>query len=79
MKFFVHMAFISRDAHTTQHVLSEVSCVSATLGFRIKYTKTEIYKWAPSTTNETVQWEGVPHKVRPPILWYLGHLLAHPS
>ena len=39
--------------------------------------KPEIHKWAPSTTNE--MWEGVPHKVRPPILRYSGHLMAHPS
>ena len=81
MKFFVYMdtiTFIGPDAGTAQQVLSEVSRISAVLGLRVNKTKTEIYKWASSTTNETVLWEGVPHKVRPPILRYLGHLMAHP-
>ena len=60
-------------------MLSEECCINITLGFRVNNTKNEIYKWAPSITNETVQWEGVPHKVRPPILRYLEHLMAHPS
>ena len=64
------IAFISPDAETTQQVLSEVSQLSAVLGFRVNNTKTESYKWTPSPTNETVLWEGVPHKVRPPILRY---------
>ena len=82
MKFFVYMddiAFISLDAGTTQQVLSQVSRISAVLGFRVNTTKTQIYKWAPSTSHETVLWDGVPHKVCPPILRYLGHLMAHPS
>ena len=59
------IAFISPDAETTQRVLSKVSRISATLGFRVNNTKTEICKWNPSTTNATVLWEGVPHKVFP--------------
>ena len=83
VKFFVYMddvAFISPDVETTQRVLSEVSHLSAILGFRFNNTETDIYKWTPSPTNETVLWEGVPHKVRPPpLLRYLSHLLARPS
>ena len=72
------VAFISPDAATTQRVLIDISRLNTTLGFRVNSTKIEMYKWTPSTTNETMSWEGVPHTVCPPILRYLGHLLAHP-
>ena len=82
VNFFVYMddiAFISHDGETTQRVQCEGSRITSTLGFSVNNIKAETYKWTPTTTNETVQWEGVPHKVRPPILGYLGHLMAHPS
>ena len=75
------IAVISPDVETTQQVVTEISRLSATLSLHVNNSKIEIDKWISSTTNEIVRWEGVPHKVRPPppILRYLGHLLAHPS
>ena len=58
----------SSSSDTTQQVLSEVSRISAALGFCVKNTKPEIYKSSASTTNEIVLWQGVPHKVRPPMV-----------
>ena len=43
------IAFISLDAETTQRVLSKLSRISATLGFRANNTKTEISKRAHET------------------------------
>ena len=82
VKFFVYMddiAFVSPDRAATERVLAQVSELSRILGFRVDSGKTEIYRWSLDPFNEFVIWEGTPNKVRPPILQYLGHILAHPN
>ena len=53
-------------------MLNQVGELSRILGFRVKPGKIE-------TVNESIVWEGIPNKDRPPILQYLGHILAHPN
>ena len=82
VKFLVYMddiAFVSPHRPTTERVLAHVNELSRILGFRVNWGKTEIYPWSPDPVNESVVWEGIPNKVRPPILHYLGHILAHPN
>ena len=82
VKFFVYMddiAFVSPDRATTERVLAQVSELSRIRGFRVNSGKTEIYRWSPDPVNESIVWEGIPNKVRPPILQYLGHIFAHPN
>ena len=82
VKFFVYMddiAFVSPDQATTEHLLAQVSELSRILGFRVNSGKTEIYCSSPDPVNESIVWEGIPNKVRPPILQYLGRILAHPN
>ena len=55
------------------------STVSPNPRFKGQFGKTEIYRWSPDPVNESMVLEGIPNKVRPPILQYLGHILAHPN
>ena len=82
VEFFVYMddiAFASPDRATKERVLAQVSELCSILGFRVNSGKTEIYCWSPDPVNESIVWEGISNKVRPPILQYLGHILAHPN
>ena len=82
MRFFVYMddvAFIAPDSETTHLVLHRVSELRRILGFRVNSGKTEIYRWTPRHVTESFMWDGVSNKVRPPILQYLGPILAHPQ
>ena len=82
VKFFVYMdvvAFIAPDSETTHLVLHRVSELGRILGFRVNSRKTKIYRWTPRHVTESFVWGGVSNKVRPPILQYLGHILAHPQ
>ena len=82
VKFFVYMddiALVSPDWATPERVLAQVSELSRILGFRVNSGKTEIYRWSPDPVNESIVWEGIPNKVRPLILQYLGHILAPPN
>ena len=82
VKFFVYMddvAFIAPDSEATHLVLHRVSELGRILGFRVNSSKTEIYRWTPRHVTESFVWGGVSNKVRPPILQYLGYILAHPQ
>ena len=56
-----------------------MSALSRILGFPVNSVKTEFYHWTPHQVTEMVECNGVQNRVRPPILQYLGHILAHPT
>ena len=51
---------------------------SALLGFRVKNSEVEIYKWPPCGVHGTIMSDSVPHSVRSLIVLYLSRLLVHP-
>ena len=72
------VAFIAPDSETMQQVLQKVSELSRIFGYRVNSGKTEVDHWTPRQVTEVVEWNGVLNRVRPPILQYVGHILAHP-
>ena len=49
------------------------------MGLRFNKDKTKVYHWAKNYSLEPVTWQHQQLPVRPPILTYLGHVLAHPT
>ena len=49
------------------------------MGLRFNADKTKTYHWASNYNPGTITWQGQRLPIRPPILTYLGHILAHPS
>ena len=46
---------------------------------KINKDKTEVYHWPEDYNREPLRWQHQVIPVRPPILTYLGHVLAHPT
>ena len=61
------------------HTLDTLHEVAYTMGLRFNKDKTEVYHWAKDYNQEPITWEHQLIPVRPPILTYLGHVLAHPT
>ena len=61
------------------HTLDTLHEVAYTMGLRFNKDKTEVYHWAKDYHLEPLTWQRQLVLVRPPILTYLGHVLAHPS
>ena len=53
--------------------------VAYTMGLRFNKDKTEVYHRAKDYNLEPITWQHQLISVRPPILTYLGHVLAHPT
>ena len=61
------------------HTLDTLHEVAYTMGLRFNKDKTEVYHWAKDYNLEPITWQHQLIPVRPPILMYLGHILAHPT
>ena len=53
--------------------------VAYTMWLRFNKDKTEVYHWAKDYNLEPMTWQHQLIPVRPPIMTYLGHVLAHPT
>ena len=60
------------------HTLDALHEVAHMMGLRFSKDKTEVYHWAKNYCLEPITWQHQQIPVRPPILTYLGHVLAHP-
>ena len=77
-----HLDDISVRAPTREsllHTLDTLHEVAYTMGLRFNKDKTELYHWAKDYNLEPITWQHQLITVRPPILTYLGHVLAHPT
>ena len=61
---------------TLLHTLDALHEVAHTMGLRFNKDKTEVYHWAKNYNLEPIPWQHQLIPVRPPILTYLGHVLA---
>ena len=61
------------------HTLDTLHEVAYTMGLRFNKAKTEVYHCAKDYSLEPITWQHQLIPVRPPILRYLGHVLAHPT
>ena len=61
------------------HTLDALHEVAHTMGLRLNKDKTEVYHWAKDYNVEPITWQHQLIPVRPPIMAYLGHVLAHPT
>ena len=61
------------------HTLDTLHEVAYTMELRFNKDKTEVYHWAKDYNLEPITWQRQLVPVRPPILTYLGHVLAHPT
>ena len=61
------------------HTLDTLHEVAYTMGLRFNKDKTEVYHWAKDYNLEPITWQHQLITVHPPILTYLGHVLAHPT
>ena len=61
------------------HTLDALHEVAHTMGLRFNKDKTEVYHWAKNYSVEPITWQHQQIPVHPPILTYLGHVLAHPT
>ena len=80
--FYTYMddvAFVLPDRSTTLAVLRRVTDLGNTLGFHVNKGKTEVYCWSATYKVDQLLWDGQVNAVRPPILSYLGHTIAHPQ
>ena len=59
--------------------LNHLHHVAQRMGLRFNADKTEIYHWARQYEPETITRQEQQPTTRPPIVTYLGHVLAHPS
>ena len=59
------------------HTLDTLHDVAHTRGLRFNRDKTEVYPWAKDHNLEHITWQRQLIPVRPPIITYLGHVLAH--
>ena len=77
---YVFVNDITVHAPTTDTLLQTLDTlheVAHTMGLRFNKDKTKVYHWAKNYCLEPITWQ---HQlVRPPILKYLGHVLAHPT
>ena len=73
------VAFVSPDRSTTMAVLRRVTDLGNTLGVHVHKGKTEVYCWSATYKVDRLLWDGQVNTVRPPILSYLGHIIAHPQ
>ena len=53
--------------------------VAHTMGLRFNQDKTQVYHWAKNYCLEPITLQHQQLPVRPPILTYLGHVVAHPT
>ena len=77
--FVDDIAVGSPDTTTLLTTLDNLHHVAHRMGLRFNADKTEIYAWGRDCAPTTITWQGQRLDVRPPILTYLGHVLAHPS
>ena len=73
---------IAVRAPTTDALLQTLDTlheVAHMMGLRFNKDKTEVYHWAKNYCLEPITWQHQQLSVRPPILTYLGHVLAHPT
>ena len=73
---------ITVRAPTTEALLPTLDTlheVAHTMGLHLNKDKIEVYRWAKNYSLEPITWQHQQLSVRPPILTYLGHVLAHPS
>ena len=61
------------------HIPDTLHEVAYTMGLHFNEDKAEVYHWAKDHNLEPVAWQQHLIPVRPPILTYLGHVLAHPT
>ena len=61
------------------HTLDTLHHVAYTMGLRFNKDKTEVYHWAKDYNLTPITWQHQLIPVRPPIMTYLGHVLAHPT
>ena len=64
---------------TLLRMLDTLHNVAYTMGLRFNKDKTEVYHWAKDYNLEPITWQHQLIPVRPPIMTYLGHVLAHPT
>ena len=77
--FYTYMddvAFVSPDWSTTMAVLWRVTDLGNALGFHVQKGKTEVYCWSATYKADQSLWDGPVNTVRPPILSYMGHIIA---
>ena len=73
------VAFVSPDRSTTLAVLRRVTDFGNTLGFHVNKGKTKVYYWSATYKADELLWDGQVNTVRPPIVIYLGHIIAYPQ
>ena len=61
------------------HTLDTLHDVAHTMGLRFNKDKTEVCHWAKDYDLTPITWRHQLIPVRPPIMTYLGHVLAHPT
>ena len=77
--FVDDMAVRARTTGSLLHTLDTLHKVAHTMGLHFNKHKTEVYHWAKDYNAEPITWQHQLIPVRPPILTYLGHILAHPT
>ena len=81
VQFYTYMdgvAFVSPDRSTTLAVLRRVTDLGNTLGFHVNKGKTKVRCSSATYKVNQLLWDGHVNALRPPILSYLGHTIAHP-
>ena len=71
------VAFVLPDRSTTLAVLKGVTDLGNTLGLHVNKAKTEVCCWSATYKVDQLLWDGQVNTVRPRILSYLGHTIAH--
>ena len=66
------------DTTTLLTTLDNLHHVAHRMGLRFNADKTKLYAWGRHCAPSTITRQGQRLDVRPPILTYLGHVLAHP-
>ena len=64
---------------TQLHTLDTLHKGAYTMGLRFNKDKRKVYHWAKDYNPEPITWQHRLIPVRPPILTYLRHVLAHPT
>ena len=77
--FVDDIAVRAPDTTTLPTTLDDLNHVAHRMGLGFNADKTEIYAWGRHCAPTAITWQGQRLDVRPPILTYLGHVLAHPS
>ena len=77
---FVHdIAVRAPTKEALLHTLDTLHDSAYTMGLRFNKDKTEVYHWAKGYNLTPITWQHQLIPVQPPIMTYLGHVLAHPS